>query len=254
MIKKYINRFLPFSLFHNQLFYYLFIFSKWTLLAYTLICLNDNNEPHYDDKAIKSINIHDDEATESINIILDKESDVSDDYEAIEHINEDYKLTAGIKFNTWEIAELYFEEYAKQEGFCFRKRRYVTDLVDNTIIRHHTFECSHAQIHEAENIVLMENRRNRDLQIVNCSWYVNMSFPKTAIGIQLNSIIGEYNHLMNPLIKELASRFHYLTNKMLKKIKFWIIKRRLGLTIQYNLLVASFSNKHINKKDLNNAR
>src|SRR3954470_11776942 len=114
---------------------------------------NDNNKPHYDDKATGSINIHDDEATEPINMILDKESDVSDDYVVTEHVNEDFKLTADMKFDTWEIAESYLEEYAKQEGFCFRKRRCVTDSVDNTITRRHTFECSYARIHEAENVV-----------------------------------------------------------------------------------------------------
>ncbi|CAB4384793.1 unnamed protein product [Rhizophagus irregularis] len=40
---------------------------------------------------------------------------------------------------------------------------------------------------------------------------------------------------------------------MLEKIKFWTIERKIGMSNQYNLLVASFSDKTINRKDLSNA-
>ncbi len=39
---------------------------------------------------------------------------------------------------------------------------------------------------------------------------------------------------------------------MLENIKFWTIQERIGITTQYNLLVVSFSDKVINKKDLSN--
>ena len=40
---------------------------------------------------------------------------------------------------------------------------------------------------------------------------------------------------------------------MLEKVKFWTIHGRMGISTQYNLLVALFPNKVINKKDLSNA-
>jgi len=40
---------------------------------------------------------------------------------------------------------------------------------------------------------------------------------------------------------------------MLEKIKFWTIQGRMGISTQYNLLVALFPDKIINKKDLSNA-
>ncbi len=40
---------------------------------------------------------------------------------------------------------------------------------------------------------------------------------------------------------------------MLENIKFWIIQKKISITTQYNLLVASFLDKVINKKDLSNA-
>jgi len=58
---------------------------------------------------------------------------------------------------------------------------------------------------------------------------------------------------MNPLITKIALKFQKLTDKMLENIKFWTIQGRIGITTQYNLLIASFSDKVINKKDLNNA-
>ncbi|CAB4422729.1 unnamed protein product [Rhizophagus irregularis] len=72
------------------------------------------------------------------------------------------------------------------------------------------------------------------------------SFPK---GVQINSII----HSLNPLIIETAPKFRRLTNEMLEKIKFWTIEGKMGMPNQYNLLVASFPDKTINRKDLSNA-
>ncbi|CAB4438645.1 unnamed protein product [Rhizophagus irregularis] len=40
---------------------------------------------------------------------------------------------------------------------------------------------------------------------------------------------------------------------MLEKVKFWTIQEKMGISTQYNLLVALFSDKVINKKDLSNA-
>ncbi|CAB4473025.1 unnamed protein product [Rhizophagus irregularis] len=89
--------------------------------------------------------------------------------------------------------------------------------------------------------------------MIGCLWHINLSFPKSGNGVRINSIVGIHNHDMNPCITEIAPKFRKLTDKMLKKIKFWTIEGRLGIPTQYNLLVASFPNKVINKKDLSNA-
>ncbi|EXX55457.1 hypothetical protein RirG_225230 [Rhizophagus irregularis DAOM 197198w] len=80
-----------------------------------------------------------------------------------------------------------------------------------------------------------------------------MAFSKTAKGVRINSIISEHNHSLNPLIIKTAPKFQRLTNEMLEKIKFWIIEGKMKMSNQYNLLVAFFSDKTINKKDLSNA-
>ncbi|CAG8622557.1 5945_t:CDS:10, partial [Cetraspora pellucida] len=104
-------------------------------------------------------------------------------------------LCKGMKFSTWELAELYLTNYAKQEGFSFRKRRWI--------------------IHEPEKAILAEDRRDRDSKMIDCSWHINLTFPKTVKEVCINSI--------------------------------------LDLPTQYNLLVASFPGHIINRKDLSNA-
>ncbi len=158
-----------------------------------------------------------------------------------------------MEFETWELAKSYFDEYAKQQEFSFRKKRHILDLTDNTITRHRTYECSHARTHEVQKVILEENRRDRDSEMIGCPWYINLAFPKSENGVRINSIIGAYNHDMNPLITEIAPKFWKLTDKILEKVKFWTIEGRLGILTQYNLLVASFPTKTINKKDLSNA-
>ena len=58
---------------------------------------------------------------------------------------------------------------------------------------------------------------------------------------------------MNPLVAEIAPKFRRFTDEMLEKIRFWTIHGRMGIPNQYNLLIASFPGKVINKKDLSNA-
>ncbi|CAG8702849.1 4682_t:CDS:2, partial [Cetraspora pellucida] len=75
-------------------------------------------------------------------------------------------LYKGMKFKTWELAESHLNDYAKQKGFSFWKRRRVLDFDDNIVIRRCTYECSHAHMHEPEKTVLAENRRNRNSEMI----------------------------------------------------------------------------------------
>ncbi len=158
-----------------------------------------------------------------------------------------------MQFKIWKLAKTYLTDYAKQKGFCFHKKWWIPDSIDNTITRYRTYECSHAQTHEAEKVILAKNRRNHNSGMIGCPWHINITFLKSANDVWINSIIGKHNHDMNPLIAKIAPRYRKLTDEMLKKIKFWIIQGKMGISTQYNLLVTSFLNKVINKKDLSNA-
>src|SRR3989337_1370320 len=164
-----------------------------------------------------------------------------DDSEYEDEEEKELRLHPEMEFKTWELAESYLKEYAKQQGFCFRKRRRIADPINNTITRRRTYECSHAYTHEAQKAILEENRRDRDSEMIGCSWHINFSFPKSASGVRITSILGEHNHDMNPLVSEIAPKFRKLTDEMLEKIKFWTIQGKMGMSTQYNLLEALFS-------------
>ncbi|CAB5386379.1 unnamed protein product [Rhizophagus irregularis] len=98
----------------------------------------------------------------------------------------------------------------------FSEKRCIQDPNNNsTITRRRTYECSQANTHEVQKVILAENKRDRDSKMTGCSWHVNLTFLKSGSGVRINSIIGNHNHNMNPLIAELALRFQKLTNKML---------------------------------------
>src|SRR5688500_19499224 len=107
---------------------------------------------------------------------MDYSQDDVEDESHVEYQNSDYddteeeeqeglKLHSEMVFETWQIAEAHLNDYARQEGFCFRKRRRIPDPIDNNITRRQTFECSHARIHDAEKAVLAEKRRDRDSEM-----------------------------------------------------------------------------------------
>ncbi|PKY48132.1 hypothetical protein RhiirA4_463619 [Rhizophagus irregularis] len=176
------------------------------------------------------------------------DSEYESEYESEEENG--LELNQGKEFSSWELAESYLDEYAKQQGFCLRKKRRIPDPNDNTITRRRTYECSHAQTHETQKTILVENRRDRDSEMIGCSWHINLAFPKSSNGVRINSIIGKHNHDMNPLVGEIAPKYRKLTDKMIEKVKFWTIQGKMGISTQYNLLVALFPDKVINKKDL----
>src|SRR5204862_7968830 len=124
------------------------------------------------------------------------------------------ELSQGMEFDTWELAESYLDKYAKQKGFSFRKKRRIPDSIDNTITRRRTYECSHARTHEAQKVILAENRKDKDSKMINCPWHINIAFPRSANSVRINSIIGEHNHDRNPLIIDMAPKFQKLTDQM----------------------------------------
>ena len=125
-----------------------------------------------------------------------------------------------MQFKIWELAETYLTDYAKQKGFCFCKKWWISDSIDNTITRHRTYECSYTQTHEAEKVILAENRKDHNSGIIGCPWHINIAFPKSANSVRINSIIGKHNHDMNPLIAKIAPRYWKLTDEILEKTSF----------------------------------
>ncbi|PKY59184.1 hypothetical protein RhiirA4_449433, partial [Rhizophagus irregularis] len=67
------------------------------------------------------------EGVENINVLDVEDIDILEDedlYNDDDHVEEDkLELKKGMTFEIWKIAETYLENFAKQQGFSFRKRR-----------------------------------------------------------------------------------------------------------------------------------
>ncbi|PKC03316.1 hypothetical protein RhiirA5_423940 [Rhizophagus irregularis] len=46
-----------------------------------------------------------------------------------------------------------------------------------------------------------ESERDRDSEMIGCSWHINLAFPRSSNGVQINSIISKHNYDMNPLVR-----------------------------------------------------
>ncbi|PKY32418.1 hypothetical protein RhiirB3_532058 [Rhizophagus irregularis] len=67
------------------------------------------------------------------------------EYDDSEYEEEENRLELNqrMEFETWEFAELYLNEYAKQQEFSFCKKKCILDSTDSTITRHRMYECSY---------------------------------------------------------------------------------------------------------------
>jgi hypothetical protein len=165
------------------------------------------NETQIENEIMEVIGHSEDETVPKYDENISCQEEYDDNDSEYDDEENELKLHPEMEFGTWELAESYLKEYAKQQGFCFHKKRCIHDPNDNTITRHRTYKCSHAQTHESQKVILEENRRERDSEMIGCPWHVNASFPKSASGVRITSIIGEHNHNMNPLITEIAPKF-----------------------------------------------
>ncbi|POG82649.1 hypothetical protein GLOIN_2v1762042 [Rhizophagus irregularis DAOM 181602=DAOM 197198] len=105
---------------------------------------NNSNIQIVNKSMIDIIDYQSDHQEENNNEIQMEVEDDSEDYCSKEYDDDSeyeeeedglLKLNKGMKFETWELAKSYLDEYAKQNGFCFHKIRRVLDPNDNTIVR-----------------------------------------------------------------------------------------------------------------------
>ncbi|CAI2191140.1 11530_t:CDS:2, partial [Funneliformis geosporum] len=131
-----------------------------------------------------------------------------------------------MKFNTWKIAKIYLENFAKQEGFYFRKRRCVCDPVNNSIIHHHTFECSHIQKHEAKKAKLIE-------EYLACEQYLMHTLYKSEVSNKIIKDKLNQNSQLIDIIKEIQSTFDKQSEKsIISECKNEILTRGLPNIIE----------------------
>ncbi|CAG8452263.1 7967_t:CDS:2 [Cetraspora pellucida] len=57
----------------------------------------------------------------------------------------------------------------EQKKILILNRRHMLNTKDNTIIRHKAFKCSYISEYKTQKVILEENRRNQDSNMVGCS-------------------------------------------------------------------------------------
>ena len=76
--------------------------------------------------------------------------------------------------------------------------------------------------------------------------------PKSSSTIGVTSIIGQHNHSMIPDAQLFIPKYRRLSNDIMERINFYVTKGNMGAKQIYPLLVASFPDQVIHKRDLYN--
>ncbi|RGB28990.1 hypothetical protein C1646_672818 [Rhizophagus diaphanus] len=144
-----------------------------------------------------------------------------------------YMIITGVKFHAWEELEVYLERYALQEGFSIKKTRVKYHLHQEEMkgltadqkklhVKRRIYECIHSSNHVSKKIINLNNQRNRGNFQVNYPWHINAAKPKKENTIGITSVKLEHNHIMNPLIAEMAPKFRKFTPEMITDVEFYV--------------------------------
>ncbi|CAB4493479.1 unnamed protein product [Rhizophagus irregularis] len=175
---------------------------------------------------------------------------LNDQLEGIMSDESNIDIKVGTSFSTWEDAEIKLNQYAKFAGFSLRRKRVESD--NNRIVRCRTFECSFSGKSISNQIIDITHQRQRSSQKIICPWHINLTMPKSSTEVSITSITGEHNHSMITDI-HLYAPYRKLSNEILEKIEFYVNKGNMESKQIYPLLVASFPDQYIYKRDLYNA-
>ncbi|CAB4443692.1 unnamed protein product [Rhizophagus irregularis] len=175
---------------------------------------------------------------------------LNDQLEGIMSDESNIDIKVGTSFSTWEDAEIKLNQYAKFAGFSLRRKRVESD--NNGIVRRRTFECSFSGKPISNQIIDITHQRQRSSRKIMCPWHINLTMPKSSTEVSITSITGEHNHSMITDI-HLHAPYRKLSNEILERIEFYVNKGNMGSKQIYPLLVASFPDQYIYKRDLYNA-
>ncbi|PKY30732.1 hypothetical protein RhiirB3_447968 [Rhizophagus irregularis] len=160
-------------------------------------------------------------------------------------------IEVGTTFSTWEDAEIKLNQYAKFSGFSLRRK--CVEVDKDGVIQRRTFECSFSGKAVSNQVIDITHQRERVSKKIMCPWHINLTKPKSSTEIGITSIIGQHNHSMIPDIYLYASKYCRLSEVILERIEFYVTKGNMGSKQIYPLLVASFPDQYIHKRDLYNA-
>jgi hypothetical protein len=121
-------------------------------------------------------------------------------------------------FEDWDLAERQIEKHATETGFEVLKRRLGKNKHGEIISR--TFECKNSREYHARKKADIEDNRERESVKINCPWKVNLYLSNGVICI--TSLYKEHNHPLIENLKDVASKFHRLSPRMLEEVEFLV--------------------------------
>ncbi|CAG8776798.1 3669_t:CDS:2, partial [Cetraspora pellucida] len=146
--------------------------------------------------------------------------------------------------------EMKLNQYARATGFTLCQKR--LELNGDGIIRHRTFECSFSGTPTSNQIIDLTQQCQQQSRKIMCPWHINLTNPKSLSEIKVTSIVRDHNHDMIFDIRLYAPKYHKLAEKIKERIRFHVTKGNMELKQIYLLLVASFPDQYIYKRDLYN--
>ncbi|CAG8689087.1 5574_t:CDS:2 [Gigaspora rosea] len=167
-------------------------------------------------------------------IQLDNDTEILD-LEELTTISTNEQILAppyvGQIFDSWELADQYFNNYDWQENFVIIRTRNDQDPLPEQI-------CTYVP----KKSVILENQRNSKLKRSGYPWHVNVTFPKKAVIVSITLLNISHNHLLDPITNSYATKNRTLPEAVLREIYFYTTEGNLNTTIQRKLLSAKFPN------------
>ncbi|CAG8738038.1 18025_t:CDS:2, partial [Racocetra persica] len=124
-----------------------------------------------------------------------------------------------LTFDSWEDEDNFMESYGKNNSY----------------------KCSHSQVHKAKKVVDITKQHDSYSTAIKCEWLVNFNNQKDTTQIVCTSFENKHNHVMNPIIIQMAPRFRKLSREMLDDIEFYTHSAKgMSAKMQYNLLKVKY--------------
>ena len=152
---------------------------------------------------------------------------------------QEVRLEGGMKFNSFEEAEVWIKSYAKQQHFVVTKTRLKHDKEGQ--LRKRTFQCDRSVKrgrHRKQVIGNSKPRNNTRTKRCECPWHLNLA--KRGAVVRISTILDEHNHECNTATDHFACVNRQLTENMKDLICYFTVHGHLDAGAQMALLKGKF--------------
>jgi hypothetical protein len=157
----------------------------------------------------------------------------------LQEYGQEFQLAVGAEFNSFQEAEYWIKEYAKQQHFVVVKTRPKRNKEGHLIKR--TFQCERSGKRRSR-ATGSETSRNKGTKRCKCQWHVNLSQRGSVV--RITTMLNEHNHECNVATDTFACANRCLTEEMNEMIYEYTIYGHLDAGAQVALLRAKFPERY----------